>query len=609
MADELPGTMAAQQDGDLDGYRASIIAEGTTELIPDQRQQVEQAVLPTVADRTPSRVRELVDREVARIDPEAAARREQAAHRRRGVRVERGQNGMGTLRADVSVADAEVSFQVLDRIAAAVQAAGLAAGRGRSQIRADVFSDLFKDLAATGRASIDRPAGHAEDTAGAQQPGPSHNRDGGEEPDPSVASGTADIPETDHSSASQDTPDTVDIAEADGILDSEGTADTSDTSETDDTLDSAGTADTPDTVDNADSATAFGAADTDRRATSTAEHPAASMSQDAADVASGRRAGAGWAVPVCINVYVCASTLAGWDDQPGELAGHGVISADFARALAESAGTIRAIAVHPPPAVGPPHGALPGPARREWTDTGHSGDPVRSRWCGSVLDAGRTARRPPRATADHVVARDRICTFTGCRARAEKCDLDHRLPWDSGGATCPCNQDPLCRFHHVIKTFTPWQATPGADGALVWTSPIGRRYGTEPGHALLDGHSPVDGHPAPRRRPQRAGTPADDDVPISRTTPAGLPPCVDELPIADAPADDPPPFWTQAAARADPCVAATDPPERLRRGRRVAAHGGRTSGDEVGLTDPSRPGRTRGSVNSSGRIGSYPDSV
>ncbi|HET8590163.1 MAG TPA: DUF222 domain-containing protein, partial [Nakamurella sp.] len=153
MADELPGTLAAQQRGDLDGYRASIIAEGTTELNPECRRAVERAVLPTAADRTPSRVREVVDREVARIDPDAAARREQVARQRRGVRVERGQHGMGTVRADVSTPDAEVTFQVLDRIAAAVQAAGLAAGRGRSQIRADVFTDLFKDLAATGWAS------------------------------------------------------------------------------------------------------------------------------------------------------------------------------------------------------------------------------------------------------------------------------------------------------------------------------------------------------------------------------------------------------------------------------------------------------------------------
>jgi hypothetical protein len=463
---------------------------------------VEQAVLPTAATRTPSRVRELVDREVARIDPDAAARREQAARRCRGVRGERGQNGMGTLRADVSAPDAEVTFQVLDRIAAAVQAAGLAAGRGRSQIRADVFTDLFKDLAATGQANFDA-AGAPGDI------GSSHAGSGANNRPDDGADGT---------DAGADT--TADRAFADGA--SSVAADTSPIdSDFPDTADT-GCTDTGCTDTDSAHARPAAVAGEDNAAT---DRTAASMMQAAADRASGRRAGARWAVPVCVNVYVLASTLAGWDDEPAELAGHGVISADLARALAQSAETIRAIAVHPPPSAGPPDAAPPGPERPEWTATGHSADPIRSRWCGSVLDAGRTARSAPKATADHVVTRDRICTFTGCRARAEKCDLDHRLPWDRGGATCPCNQDPLCRFHHLIKTFTPWRAVPGPDGALVWTSPIGRHYGTEPGHPLFDGNAPVDGHPTPHRGQAGDGVPARDPHPVVNDT-----------------ADDPPPF-------------------------------------------------------------------
>lgn len=58
-----------------------------------------------------------------------------------------------------------------------------------------------------------------------------------------------------------------------------------------------------------------------------------------------------------------------------------------------------------------------------------------------------------------------------------RCDLDHQIPYGDGGSTCPCNIRPLCRAHHLAKTFTGWSyaaATP--DGTVAWTSPLGLRY-------------------------------------------------------------------------------------------------------------------------------------
>jgi len=51
----------------------------------------------------------------------------------------------------------------------------------------------------------------------------------------------------------------------------------------------------------------------------------------------------------------------------------------------------------------------------------------------------------------------------------------HRTTWNNGGATCPCDLDALCRFHHRIKTFTAWIAVRdhGAN-TMTWTSPLGR---------------------------------------------------------------------------------------------------------------------------------------
>jgi hypothetical protein len=165
---------------------------------------------------------------------------------------------------------------------------------------------------------------------------------------------------------------------------------------------------------------------------------------------------------VTLNVYIDAATLAELNNEPGELAGFGAITADTARALARSADGIRAIVTR---AAGP------------------------DRACGSVLDAGRTVYRPPTAVADYVTVRDRTCQFPGCRAPASRCDLDHRQPFEVDGDTCPHNLDLLCRAHHRLKTFTRWRAEPAASGLLTWTSPLGRSYATEPGHLARDGHT------------------------------------------------------------------------------------------------------------------------
>ncbi len=482
MVDELPGTLAAQQAGDLDGYRASIIAERTSVLSADQRRIAERRVLPTAGLRTPGRLRELVDRQVTRIDPEAAAERERCARRRRGVHVQPGLDGMAGVHADVAAPDAQISYGVLDRIARTIQAAGLARGRGRSQIRADVFTDIFHTLAATGRVAIGQPGrptdrseapGTGTPTDGARhiEDGPSNVTAPAENPPVATGADNAEVASTGARNQTDNHP-----ADEDPVNDGPGAADPD-------------TAAGPDT----DVAAAVGAATWQAAADSAARTIGPGCPDEPAGPAR-----SGWVLPVCVNVYVNASTLAGWDDQPGELDGHGIISAEFARALAASAGTIRAIATTPvsAPASHPPGGTARaasqdrrddtgGPPGSAWTG-GHSTNSARARVCGTALDAGRAVYRAPKVTADYVTARDRSCTFTGCRARADRCDLDHRLPWDKGGATCPCNQDPLCRFHHALKTFTGWRASPGPDGSLIWTSPAGRCYPTEPAHVLLD---------------------------------------------------------------------------------------------------------------------------
>jgi hypothetical protein len=81
-----------------------------------------------------------------------------------------------------------------------------------------------------------------------------------------------------------------------------------------------------------------------------------------------------------------------------------------------------------------------------------------------------------------VTERDATCCFPWC-GNAGRHDLDHVIPYvppDEGGPpgqTSTRNLARLCRFHHRLKTHSPWtvERSP-TSSALLWTSPIGRRY-------------------------------------------------------------------------------------------------------------------------------------
>jgi hypothetical protein len=148
-----------------------------------------------------------------------------------------------------------------------------------------------------------------------------------------------------------------------------------------------------------------------------------------------------------IQVTVALSTLLGCDDLPAELAGYGAISAGVARRIADDrTGTWRRLVTDPQ---------------------------------GRLLDCGTRVYRPPHDLARHVVARDRQCTFPGCRRSAWRCDLDHLERYPDGG-TCAANLHPLCRRHHLAKHSDEWSPRRESDGATVWISRTGHEYRSEP---------------------------------------------------------------------------------------------------------------------------------
>ena len=207
---------------------------------------------------------------------------------------------------------------------------------------------------------------------------------------------------------------------------------------------------------------------------------------------------------VNLDVTIALSTLAGHDDLSARLTGLGVLTADTARALATAAGTIRILLTNDPPH--PPHqrqdGSPPessptqqqpiapdGPtAPRPAQPSNHGGIHHHAPDCGTILDFGRTTYRPPATVLDRINTRDQRCRFPGCPQPVTRCDHDHRTPWDDGGATCPCNLDTLCRYHHRVKTFTAWTADRDQHtNTLTWTSPLGRTHTDQPAPDLPTG--------------------------------------------------------------------------------------------------------------------------
>ncbi|MEJ6535935.1 MAG: DUF222 domain-containing protein, partial [Mycobacterium sp.] len=159
------------------------------------------------------------------------------------------------------------------------------------------------------------------------------------------------------------------------------------------------------------------------------------------------------AAPAQVVIHVVAeqATVAGESTTPGYLPGFGALSAETVRDLATRA--------HLRPLT---------PAQ-EFT--------------------AEPQYRPSTKLAEFIRARDLWCRFPGCDVAAEFCDLDHSIPWASGGPTHPSNIHLKCRPHHLLKTFwcgeNGWAEQHHPDGTIVVTSPSGRTYTTTPGGALF----------------------------------------------------------------------------------------------------------------------------
>ena len=151
-----------------------------------------------------------------------------------------------------------------------------------------------------------------------------------------------------------------------------------------------------------------------------------------------------------IQVLVPYQVLLGSDD-PCELAGHGAITADQARAIITD-GTLQRLLYDPA--------------------------------SGTVLDYGRTRYEPPETLKQFITARDRTCRTPGCLQPAERCQIDHVEPFHPdqpvGGQTTHTNLDGKCQHHHRAKDGGGFLNTRDPDGTTHWTTPLGRNYTLPP---------------------------------------------------------------------------------------------------------------------------------
>jgi Domain of unknown function (DUF222) len=99
---------------------------------------------------------------------------------------------------------------------------------------------------------------------------------------------------------------------------------------------------------------------------------------------------------------------------------------------------------------------------------------------GCAHTTASPAYRPPPRTREYIAARDQTCRQRNCGQPAWRSDLDHTIPYDQGGLTCPCDLGPLCRRDHQLKQHPGWTLTQPRPGTFQWTTPNGRTYLVEP---------------------------------------------------------------------------------------------------------------------------------
>jgi Domain of unknown function (DUF222) len=226
-----------------------------------------------------------------------------------------------------------------------------------------------------------------------------------------------------------------------------------------------------------------------------------------------------------VNLQIGLTTLAGLNQDPGELVGFGPVLADIARqtaaqlaatarwrftardddgaAVAEGAlgrdsqrhllgNVFTSNASGQAPTDGPPDARPPGPKHSDdRADADEGRVPSGREYSDDAADPGdgrepagwsTSAYRPTATQKAFVQARDNTCRAPGCTRPAQRCDLDHIQDRALDGETSIANLCAACRRHHRAKHIGGFQVRRGSLG-IDWTTPRGHRYTVIGDHA------------------------------------------------------------------------------------------------------------------------------
>jgi hypothetical protein len=74
---------------------------------------------------------------------------------------------------------------------------------------------------------------------------------------------------------------------------------------------------------------------------------------------------------------------------------------------------------------------------------------------GTRIECSPTSRFFTGATRRAIEVRDLQCTHAYCDLRADKCQIDHIVPWEKGGLTTQDNARVHCGFHNRLRNHGP----------------------------------------------------------------------------------------------------------------------------------------------------------
>ncbi|GAB2763660.1 HNH endonuclease signature motif containing protein [Terrabacter koreensis] len=154
------------------------------------------------------------------------------------------------------------------------------------------------------------------------------------------------------------------------------------------------------------------------------------------------------APPAVVRIVVPFEVAVGLSDAACEIPGHGWVTAAHARQIMTAPGSV-------------------------WQRLAVDVD------SGRALELSSDRYEPTREMVEHVRAVDGVCRAPGCQVPAERCDVDHIVPWPKG-ETRVSNFESLSRGCHNPKTARAWTVEKVDDDGLCWTTLARRDYITYP---------------------------------------------------------------------------------------------------------------------------------